>query len=161
MVAWDLALFDQITADPLKVVATAVTPVVMVSATASLISGVNGRYVSVADRVRALAREHRDPATTAARRANIRRQMVVFRLRLRLVSWATRVLYAAVGCFIAVALLISLSGARQLVSGVALAAFRLGLLLTAAAIVLQLLELQHGNRTIELESEDVVDAEPV
>ena len=93
--------------DPLKVVATAVTPVVMVSATAVLISGVNARYMSISDRVRTLAREYRDRGTTTERQANIRGQMVVFHRRIRLVSWAARVLYAAVGCFIADALLIS------------------------------------------------------
>ena len=152
-----MALIDQIGNDPLSVVATAVTPVVMVSATAILISGVNGRYVSVADRVRSLAREFREPDTTPERRSNIRLQMVVFQRRLRLVSWATRVLYAAVGCFIAVALLISASVSRRILSGAALVTFLVGLVLTAAGIVLQLLELQHANRTINLESADVLN----
>lgn len=152
-----MTLIDQLGSDPLSVVATAVTPVVMVSATAILISGVNGRYVSVADRVRSLAREFREPDTTPERRSNIRLQMVVFQRRLRLVSWATRVLYAAVGCFIAVALLISASVSRQILSGAALVTFLVGLILTAAGIVLQLLELQHANRTINLESADVLD----
>jgi hypothetical protein len=65
-----VALLDQIGGNPLNVVATAVTPVVMVSAIAVLISSVNGRYVSVADRVRSLAREYRAslaPPLTAGR----------------------------------------------------------------------------------------------
>jgi len=41
--------------DPLQVLAAAVTPVVMVSATAILISGVNSRYISISDRMRSLA----------------------------------------------------------------------------------------------------------
>jgi hypothetical protein len=151
-----VALLDQIGGNPLNVVAAAVTPVVMVSATAILISSVNGRYVSVADRVRSLAREYREPGTTPDRRANIRLQMMVFQRRLRLVSWATRVLYAAVGCFIAVALLISGSVSRQILSGAALVTFLVGLVLTASGIVLQLLELKHANRTIDLESADVL-----
>jgi DNA-binding transcriptional regulator YbjK len=151
-----VALLDQIGGNPLNVVATAVTPVVMVSAIAVLISSVNGRYVSVADRVRSLAREYREPGTTPDRRENIRLQMMVFQRRLRLVSWATRVLYAAVGCFIAVALLISGSVSRQILSGAALVTFLVGLVLTASGIVLQLLELKHANRTIDLESADVL-----
>jgi hypothetical protein len=40
--------------DPLRVLAAAVTPVVMVSAAAILISGVNSRYISISDRMRSL-----------------------------------------------------------------------------------------------------------
>jgi TRAP-type C4-dicarboxylate transport system permease small subunit len=148
-------LIDQI-GDPLKVVATAVTPVVMVSATAILASGVNTRYISISDRVRALAREYREVNTPSNRRSTIRFEMVIFRRRLHLVSWAARVLYTAVGCFIAVALLISVSLSKPIPAGITLAAFLIGLILTAVAIILQLLELQQSNRTIDLESADVL-----
>jgi len=148
-------LIDQI-GDPLKVVATAVTPVVMVSATAILASGVNTRYISISDRVRALAREYRDVNTPSNRRSTIRLEMVIFHRRLHLVSWAARVLYTAVGCFIAVALLISVSLSKPIPAGITLAAFLIGLILTAVAIILQLLELQQCNRTIDLESADVL-----
>jgi hypothetical protein len=148
-------LIDQI-ADPLQVVATAVTPVVMVSATAILAAGVNTRYISISDRVRALAREYRETGTSADRRSSIRLQMVIFHRRLRLVSWAARVLYAAAGCFIAVALLISISLSRQTPAGATLLMFLFGLSLTAIAIILQLLELQQSNRTIDIESADVL-----
>jgi len=149
---------DQFRGDSLRIVATAVTPVVMVSATAILISGVNARYISASDRVRTLAREYREANTSSARRSNIRLQLVVFQRRLRLVSWATRVLYAAVGCFIAVALLIGLSVSRQILARATLVIFLIGLLLTASAIILQLLELQHSNQTIDLEAADVLNA---
>jgi TRAP-type C4-dicarboxylate transport system permease small subunit len=148
-------LIDQI-GDPLKVVATAVTPVVMVSATAILASGVNTRYISISDRVRALAREYREVNTPSNRRSTIRLEMVIFHRRLHLVSWAARVLYTAVGCFIAVALLISVSLSKPIPAGITLAAFLIGLILTAVAIILQLLELQQSNRTIDLESADVL-----
>jgi len=148
-------LIDQF-GDPLKVVAIAVTPVVMVSATAILISGVNARYISISDRVRTLAREYRDAVTSRERQLNIRSQMQIFHRRLRLVSWATRVLYAAVGCYIADALLISISVSKRILLGATLAMFLIGLILTAFAIVLQLLELQQSNRTIEIESADVL-----
>jgi TRAP-type C4-dicarboxylate transport system permease small subunit len=148
-------LIDQI-GDPLKVVATAVTPVVMVSATAILASGVNTRYISTSDRVRALAREYREVNTSSNRRSTIRLEMVIFHRRLHLVSWAARVLYTAVGCFIAVALLISVSLSKPIPAGITLAAFLIGLILTAVAIILELLELQQSNRTIDLESADVL-----
>lgn len=150
-----MPLFDQF-GDPLKVVATAVTPVVMVSATAILVSGVNSRYISISDRVRALTREYRDRGTTEERQLNIRRQMVIFHRRLHLVSWAARILYAAVGCFVAVALLISTSVSRPILLSATPGMFLIGLILIAFAIVLQLLELQQSNRTINIESADVL-----
>ena len=143
--------------DPLKVVTTAVTPVVMVSATAILISGVNSRYISISDRVRSLAREYRQPETSCERQLNIRRQMPIFHRRLHLVSWATRFLYAAVGCFVAVALLISASVSRPILLRATLGMFLAGLVLVSVAIVLQLLELQRSNQTIDIESTDVFD----
>jgi len=130
--------------------------VVMVSATAILIAGVNSRYISISDRVRTLAREFREPHTSEDRRANIRRQMIIFHWRMRLVAWASRVLYAAVGCFVSVALLISISVSRQVMLGATPAMFLSGLILVALAIVLQLLELKQSNVTIEIESADVL-----
>jgi hypothetical protein len=137
-------------------VATAVTPVVMVSATAILISGTNSRYISISDRVRTLSREYRLELTSAERQLNIRRQMAIFHRRLHLVSWAARVLYSAVGCFVAVALLISLSISKPMWPKATLWMFLFGLILIAFAIVLQLLELQQSNRTIDIESADVL-----
>jgi len=75
---------------------------------------------------------------------------------MHLVSWASRVLYAAVGCFVAVALLISLSVSKQILLGATLGMFLAGLGLVVLAIVLQLLELQQSNKTIEIESIDVL-----
>jgi uncharacterized integral membrane protein len=55
-----------------------------------------------------------------------------------------------------VALLISVSLSKPIPAGITLAAFLIGLILTAVAIILQLLELQQSNRTIDLESADVL-----
>jgi hypothetical protein len=146
--------------DPLKVVATAVSPVVMVSATAILVSGVNSRYISISDRVRNLSAEYRRAELPDQRRQTIRAQMVIFHRRLHLVSWAMRILYGAAGCFVTIALFISLSIFRDFLQIATLPMFLLGLILVLAAIVLQLIELQASNRTIDLESVDVLrDAE--
>ena len=150
-----MPLLDQF-GDPLKIVATAVTPVVMVSATAILISGVNARYISVSDRVRTLAREYRADGVSDERRSTIRREMAVFHRRMHLVLWASRTLYTAVGSFVGVALLISISVSRPIWLGATLGMFLVGLLLVGLAIVLQLLELQHSGKTIEIEFTEVL-----
>ena len=143
--------------DPLRVVASAVTPVVMVSATAILISGVNARHISISDRIRSLAREYRGTGLDLPRKRIIQRELVIFQRRLHLVSWATRMLYAAVGCFILMALLISASVVSAGFQGVTLPIFLIGLVLIGVAIVLELMELQESNSTIELEAANVLD----
>jgi hypothetical protein len=137
--------------DPLQVVAAAVTPVVMVSATAILTSGVNARYMAISDRVRNLTREFRESSTAPERRKNIEMQLTIFRRRVHHVSWATRLLYTAVACFVAVALVISISHGRSMLPFVTLPLFVTGLGLIATALLFQIWELRESNRTIELE----------
>jgi uncharacterized protein DUF2721 len=139
----------------MQVLAAAVTPVVLVSATAVLISGVNSRYISIADKMRFLAQEFRAGDCAPARRAVIANQMVIFRERITLVAWAVRVLYVAVACFIAVVMVIGATLWRRTLESTTLPLFGLGVLLIMAAIVCQLLELHLSNRTITLEVRDV------
>jgi hypothetical protein len=142
--------------DPLRIVTTAVAPVVMVSAVAILLSGANARYIAISDRVRKLAQEYRNPGPDAARKANIRQQVAVFQYRMRLVSWASRLFYAAVASFIAVALLICLSTLRVMLTAVTLPIFGIGVSLVGMAIVLLFLEIRESHKTIDLEASEVL-----
>lgn len=144
--------------DALQVLTAAVTPVVLVSATAILISGTNSRYISISDRMRALAHEYRDPNCIEQRRTTISREMLTFQYRIHLVLWAVRALYTAVGAFITDALIISATLWREMLVAATLPLFLLGILLIVLAIVCQLLELQSSNRTILLEISDIVEA---
>ncbi len=146
---------DQL-ADPLRIVTTAVTPVVMVSATAILLSGVNARYLAVSDRIRNLAHEYRHEEMTPERRVNIQRQMIIFQRRMDLVSWSSRILYLAICCFIFVALLICLSTWRQMLTIVTLPIFGVGIAMVGTAVVLQFLEVQASHSTLSLEAEEVL-----
>ena len=141
--------------DPMQVLAAAVTPVVLVSATAILISGVNSRYISIADKMRSLAQEFRSTHVDPSRRAVIASQMNIFRSRIKLVAWAVRVLYSAVACFIAMVMVISATAWRRMLVTTTLPLFAIGILLIFTAIVCQLLELHLSNRTIALEVRDV------
>ena len=142
--------------DPLQVLAAAVSPVVLVSATAILISGSNARYISISDRVRSLSHEFRDPGCAPERRQVISLEMGAFMRRMHLVAWAVRVLYAAVCCFITVAILISASSRHMILSAATLPLFALGTALIIVAVICQLLELQTSHRTIQLEVSDVL-----
>jgi hypothetical protein len=130
---------------------------VLVSATAILISGTNSRYISISDRMRALAHEYRDPNRIEQRRITISREILTFQYRIHLVSWAVRALYTAVGAFIADALIISATLWRHMLAAATLPFFLLGIFLIVLAIVCQLLELQSSNRTISFEISDIVE----
>lgn len=108
--------------------------------------------------MRALAHEYRDPNCIEQRRTTILREMLTFRYRVHLVSWAVRALYTAVGAFITDALIISATLWRQMLAAATLPLFLLGILLIVLAIVCQLLELQSSDRTISLEISDIVEA---
>jgi hypothetical protein len=140
----------------LQVVASAVTPVVLVSATAILISGVNSRHMAIADRIRALTSEYRDTATTAARLSSIAKQLLIFERRVRLVSWAIRGLFVATGCFIAMALIIGATQWRKMLAVATLPLFLTGILLIMFSIACILLELHDANRSL---FEEIADLE--
>jgi uncharacterized integral membrane protein len=143
------------TNDGMQVLTAAVTPVVLVSATAILISGINSRYIAISDRMRALAHEYRDPNCIEHRRSTISHEMLTFQYRIHLISLAVRALYMAVGAFITDALLISATLWRQMLAIATLPLFLLGILLIMLAIVCQLLELQSSNRTLSLDISDI------
>jgi hypothetical protein len=145
------------TNDALQVLTAAVTPVVLVSATAILISGMNSRYIAISDRMRALAHEYRDPNCIEQRRSTISHEMVTFQYRIHLISWAVRALYMAVGAFLTEALLISATLWRQMLAKATLPLFLLGILFMMLAIACQLLELQSSNRTLSLEIRDIAE----
>jgi hypothetical protein len=142
--------------DPLQIVATAVTPVVMVSATAILAGGVNSRYISISDRMRGLSNEYRNPQTTEARRADISKQITIFVRRIYLVAWAIRMCYVAMACFVLMALVITATAFRQMLVFVTVPIFVLGIAFVIAAITLQLLELKASYGTILLEVKDIL-----
>jgi DNA-binding transcriptional regulator YbjK len=144
------------TTNALQVLASAVTPVVLVSATAILISGVNSRHISISDRMRTLSTEYRDVQTNEGRRTMIERQMWMFKKRIHLVSWAIRNLYAAAWCFVAEVLIISATLWRDSLVGATVPLFLVGIVLIMVAIAMQLLELHVSNRTLFLEVGEVM-----
>lgn len=142
--------------DPLQLIASAVTPVVLVSATAILISGVNARYIAIADRIRSLAAEFRNAATTPARRDSIKKQLPAFQIRVSLAAWSIRGLYLASGCFVTMALIISATLWREIIATATVPLFVGGITLLLLSIALELLELQYANKTLFVEISDLI-----
>src|SRR5277367_4377582 len=109
----------------------------MVSSTAILAGGINSRYIAISDRVRTLEHEYRDSQTSDARRKVICAQMPIFERRVQLVSWAIRMCYVSMACFIMMALVITATAFRQMLVAVTLPLFLIGIALILTAIVFQ------------------------
>ena len=136
-------------------IAAAVTPVVMISANAILISAISAKHQSMSDRLRALTAEFRDGATSEARRATVASQLKLFDQRLSWITWSHIVLYAATACFIAMVIVIAVSPAIEAISGGALGLLIVGLTLMFLGILLELLDLAKARTTVALEIKDI------
>ncbi|HJU05678.1 MAG TPA: DUF2721 domain-containing protein [Nitrospiraceae bacterium] len=141
----------------LEIITAAVTPVVMISATAALILGIHAKHTALADRLRTLTAEFR-VADTAARRENIQAQVALLTRRVAYAGWAHRALYAAVVAYGGMVLVITLEPRGQVWDTVALVLFVTGILLTLSAVIVEFLELEMGRETVKLEIHDVLAA---
>jgi len=145
--------------DPLRVVTAAVTPVVMISASAILISGINSKHQSLSDRVRGLATEFRNANATAARKKNIVSQIRFFRRRLRFVAIAHVSLYCATACFVAMVMVISVTVKISTLVAATLPFFMAGVVLLMIAVGFEIRELRMSSETMALELKDVCEPE--
>lgn len=137
--------------EPLQVVTAAVTPVVMISATAILIGAVNSKHQGLSDRLRSLTAEVRHDATPEARRTNVRSQIVLFERRLRYVSIAHISLFCATACFISMVMVISFTVKLVTLVVATLPSFMAGVILLLVAVVVEIAELRLARETIALE----------
>lgn len=133
----------------LPVVSAAVTPVVMVSAAALLTVGIANKHASMADRLRSLVSELRGGSWRPEEADNLHRQIALFRRRILLTSFAHRVLYLSIALYLVLVMLIAINITGSAAYGIFLAATALVL----AAVAAEFLELELGNRTLELEVE--------
>jgi len=140
----------------LQLIATAVTPVVMISTAATLILGINTKHQSMADRLRALTAEHRQAATPQARRILIAQQLRWFERRIHYAAAAHRMLYLAIVLFLFTILLLILAPAKLSWTPAAYTFFVLGVLLMLAAAGFEFMELRWTNLTLRLEMQDVL-----
>ncbi len=137
---------------PLGVVTIALTPVVLVSATAILIGGVNAKHQALADRLRLLMAEFRNPRTSETRRQNVLLQVKLFRRRLQYATLSHLGLYVAAACFISMVMIISLSTATASALKLTLPFFISGVFLLLGAVLTEVLELLLANKTLDLET---------
>lgn len=136
-------------------ISAAVTPVVMISANAILISSVSSKHDSMASRLRLLAAEFRTPGTTMERQRVIQEQIRMFAKRLWRVSMAHLLLYGAAACFIGIVLMIAVSVVVQVPTEVSLVLLSAGVAMMFFAILFELVELHAAHVTIQLEIRDM------
>ena len=142
--------------DSQSAISAAVTPVVMISANAILISAISAKHQSMSDRLRALTAEWRNSATPASRREVIASQLRLFDERLRWVTWSHIILYAATACFIAMVIVIAASPELQALSGASLWLLIVGVVLMFVGILLELMDLAKARQTAGLEMKDIL-----
>jgi hypothetical protein len=146
-------MLQHVTESPLTLITAAVTPAVMISASAILISGISSKHSSTSDRLRSLTSEHRQPGVSEHRKHAIEKQCALFMRRLRLITIAHLFLYAATGCFAVMVLLISSPGMRGW--AVLLPLFIVAMFLLLGGVVSEMLELRLAMRTLALETVDL------
>jgi hypothetical protein len=142
--------------DTQAAISAAVTPVVMISANAILISAITSKHQSMSDRLRALTAEWRNAATPVTRREAISLQLRLFDERLRWVTWSHIILYMATACFIAMVIAIAVSPRLEALSGASLGLLIAGVALMFLGILLELLDLAKARATVELEIKDII-----
>ena len=144
----------------LNLITTAVTPIVLISATAILLSNHTNKYTNISAQMRALAHEYRDDKTTAARRATLRRQLSFYQRRIHAMWVASICLYAALLCFLTTVLsLLAVSAANlvrlDLIGEIGLCG---GLLLIFATVICELVEVRLALRTSQEELLDILES---
>jgi uncharacterized membrane protein (DUF485 family) len=137
------------------VIATAVAPIIMVSATGLLFIGVQTKNIHLADRVRDLMREYREAISCEDKehREALRAQIVLLEKRIRLSQRALELLYGAIVSFVTTTLLLAVApwiGHTVVPSPVTAGIFILGIASLLLALVLELLEMRAGLSTIAI-----------
>ncbi len=143
----------------LNLISTAVTPIVLISATAILLSNHTNKYNNISTQMRALTHEYRDKATSEARRATLRRQVNFYQRRIHAMWLASICLYTALLCFLLTVLsllAVSTTSLARLdwVGEISLCG---GLLLLFVTVICELTEVRLATRTSQEEMFDVLD----
>ncbi len=146
-------------------IATAVAPIVMVSATGLLFIGVQTKNPHLADRVRDLMREYREAISckdTERREATVA-QIVLFERRIRLSQRALESLYGAIVSFVMTTLLLAVApwtGQTAVPSAVTAGIFIFGTASLLLALVLEFLEMRAGLSTIAIATRMACEGSP-
>ncbi len=135
---------------------SAVAPIVLVSAAGLLYNGIQAKNLHLADRLRALMAELRNPATTLDRRQQVLDQLPYFHRRIRYSQHALELLYLSILTFVVTSLLLaSALWVGPLAPPVVIPLiFVAGVALLILALGLEFVEMWVGLKTVEIETRD-------
>jgi hypothetical protein len=140
----------------LALISAAVTPVVMVSACATLIIGIGAKHAGLADQARALAAQYRAEPAGSTRRLTLRRQLRIFLWRAMLAWLAHCLLYLSAAIFASTVLAALFALRRTALGRPTLSLFTLGTATLIPALILELTELLLAQRTLWWDTQDVL-----
>lgn len=136
-------------------ISVAVAPVVLITATAILLSGYTTKYTNIADRLRVLAAEYRRADTGLARRANLKTQMRLFHRRVSALWAASALLSLGLLSFLGTVLSVIFDTRQVRLGWLGAASLILGLVLMAGAVLLELYEIRLARLTVAGELTDI------
>jgi hypothetical protein len=140
--------------DPVHLIASAVTPAVMVSACALFALGLDNQAGRISQRARDLMREHRQLPAESPRREELAQQVLLLDRRHHLLSRCLLLDYGALLAFVATSLL-SLAQVRlHLPFFLPIEAFFVGVALLCASAVYALLAIKLARAALRIEIEE-------
>jgi hypothetical protein len=142
--------------NPLQLVASAVTPAVMVSACGLIALGLDNQISRMANRLRDLAREYRAAESSPERRAVLAGQVAVLDRRHALYYRALILNYAAVFAFVLTSALWLGQDRFSLPPEIPAAVFAMGVVMLAGTAVFVIASIHHARATIQAEADEVL-----
>lgn len=147
-------------ADALQRIAAAVTPAVMVSACGLIALGLDNQAARMSARLRELAREYRNLASSEGRRDSLKRQIDAFDGRHRLLARALQLNYGAMLGFVLTSFLELAKWLMPIPSGVPLLTFAAGVLMLGGLALLVIVSTSRARSAIVFEIQEVERGSP-
>ena len=138
-----------------NLISVAVAPVVLITATAILLSGYTGKYTNIADRLRDLAAEYRKADTSDARRASLKAQMRLFHRRVSAMWAASALLSLGLLAFLGTVLSVIFDSRQVRLGWLGAVCLILGLIFMGGAVLLELYEIRLARLTVAGELADI------
>jgi hypothetical protein len=141
----------------IRLIGTAVTPAVMVSACGIVATGLDNQIARMSSRVRDMTREWRLLPEGHSRRAILRMEVSILDRRHAILARAIGVTYAALLSFVVTSLLYLTKRHMEIPETLPVVSFSLGVVLLGGTALLALASLRLGRRAIALELQELFE----
>ncbi len=141
----------------IRLIGTAVTPAVMVSACGIVATGLDNQIARMTSRIREMTREWRLLPEGHVRRGLLRQEVAILDRRHAILARAIGFTYTALLAFVVTSLLYLTKRQTQLPEALPVVSFSVGVLLLGATALLVLASLRLSRRAIKLERQELFD----